>query len=148
MVEQLIIKLEKQYRRQLRFQRYGNVILALALILLTSAAGLVKLHSHKAIERIEADASIIQRQSAALERLEFTLDRQEAQLAEKDSIITAQQRLITGQASYINMLRQENRLLKEQNTHLEKQRKHEVEMDTLVSPLNQRRPTGSPTGRP
>jgi hypothetical protein len=134
MVEQVIHRLEKQYRRQLRFQRFGNAILALALILLTSAAGLVKLHSHKAIERIEADAGIIQRQSAALERLEFTIDRQEAQLAEKDSIISAQQALISGQAGYIRTLKKENDRLRIANEALTQ--KLEDETTIIDSPLN------------
>jgi TolA-binding protein len=134
MVDQIIDKLEKQHRRQVRFQRYGNAVLILAFVLLLSAAGLVKLHSNKAIDRIEADAEIIQRQSAAIDRLEFTLDRQEQQLAEKDSIIAAQQELIAGQAGYIQSLKKENDKLREANEELAQ--KLENESTVIDSPLN------------
>jgi len=134
MVEKIIHRLEKQYRHQARFQRYGSVILVLATILLFSAAGLVKLHSHKAIEQIEADAEIIARQDAVISRLEVTLEKQEQQLAEKDSIIAAQQKLITGQAGYMQALKNENDQLRKANQQLTQQIQDEA--DILDSPLN------------
>lgn len=138
--EKIIITLEKQFKRQARYQKYGTGVLLLAFVLLILAGATFKYHSITAIERIEQDREIIERQDAAIKRLEYSLDKQNQQLAEKDSIIARQQELIAGQAGYIERLKQENDYLKEQNINLEKRLQHEMHIDTIDSPLNRRKP--------